>query len=93
MAEKFVLGKQDLDHLIRGGELRTTNGTCVVLSDIGNDQVQYLAERLGHVPPLVGKIREVHSMVLEQVPRVHFLKDGPLKEDPLKGLSVPGWHE
>ena len=64
MAEKFVLGRLDLDHLLRGGELRTTHGTCLVLSDIGYDQVQYLAERLEHVPPLVGKIREVHSVVL-----------------------------
>ena len=68
MAEKFVLGKNDLDHLIRGGELRTTHGTCLVLSDIGYDQTKYLAERLGHVPHLVGKIRKVHSMVLEKIP-------------------------
>jgi len=61
MAERIRLTENDFDHLARGGELQTDDGTCIILADIGFDRVSAIADSAPLKPSLLGQIRKLNE--------------------------------
>jgi hypothetical protein len=70
MSERIRLEAEDFDHLVRGGELQTDDGTCIILADVGFDRVIAIANGVPLQPSMLGRIRAVNGSLKQSGARI-----------------------